>query len=172
MSANVPWSRIDLGECFIIGYVELSGKRGKRMRKTIVVAACLSSILLAAACFSPQVDLYAQASANLTARLEACTDASMKKSDLVMQVGSPTTKEVVDDGEVWTYQLNEQGSIISQTTYYSGNIIYNPTSTTVTGTSRYSASITVRLNRQGRWYSYAFRGQKGALYGTATDSLV
>lgn len=139
------------------------------MRKILVIAACLSAILFIAGCIAtPSIsmaDAYAQVSQIMKGQFEACINAKMTKSELVMQVGLPTGKEVFNDAEIWIYQLNEQGATVSQTTYTPGDLFNNPTSTTTTDTPRYRASITIKFNKNGEMTDYSWSGQQGALWG-------
>jgi len=137
------------------------------MRKILVIGACLSAILFMTACFASvdYVALYAAQGKSLSAQLDACCTAKMTKSELVMQVGQPTGREVLDDAEIWLYQLNEQGDTVSQTDYTPGDWLSDPTSTTTTTTPQYRALITIKFNKNGEMISWAWSGQKGALFG-------
>ena len=45
----------------------------------------------------------------LNAIFADCIAKKMTKSELIMQVGPPTSKDEVEDGEMWTYELNDRG---------------------------------------------------------------
>lgn len=67
----------------------------------------LGAAILATAC-GCAVD-YGAVSKDLESRYQACLDAGMSKTDLVMQVGSPTSRETTDDGEIWIYEIETMG---------------------------------------------------------------
>lgn len=138
------------------------------MRKVPVFGACLSAIVFIAGCGPSlnriETDWYAQAGQILTTQLNACQSARMTKSELVMRVGAPTAKEVLDDAEIWIYQINAQGATVSETTYTSGSLWNKPTSSTSTATPVYRASITVKFSKKGEMNGWAMEGDHVALY--------
>jgi hypothetical protein len=109
-------------------------------------------------------DWYAQAGQILANQLNACQSAKMTKSELIMRVGAPTAKEVLDDAEIWIYQITAQGTTVSETTYSRGDLWNKPTSSTSTDTPVYRASITVKFSKKGEMNGWAMEGDKGALY--------
>lgn len=142
------------------------------MKRAAALGACLSIILCTSAClelFEPDWATQMRASqtqmTQLYARLKASKEAGLPKSELIMRVGQPTAKEVVEDGEIWIYQLNEQGATVSSTTYEPGTIFTRPTITTVTKSPQYSATITIRFDKAGKMSGYSVQGQEGALTG-------
>lgn len=148
--------------------MSIASKGEGKMRRTVVIAVCLSAILLAAGCIyvPSQTEINASNDAALDGRLQMCVNAGMKKSELLMQVGAPTTKEVLDDAEIWIYQITEQGNTISETTYQPGNLFARPTTTTTSNTPQYSAMITIRFNPQGVMTRFITQGSRAALYGS------
>lgn len=138
------------------------------MRKILVFCACLSAIMFIAGC-GPSLnrimtDWYAQAGQILTNQLNACQSAKITKSEFIMRVGAPTAKEVLDDAEIWIYQISAQGTTVSETTYSRGDLFNKPTSSTSTDTPVYRASITVKFSKKGEMNGWTMEGDKVALY--------
>jgi outer membrane protein assembly factor BamE (lipoprotein component of BamABCDE complex) len=138
------------------------------MNKALVLVACFLAILCIPGCYPSMdnlmMDWYAQAGPILTNQLNACQSAKMTQSELVMRVGAPTAKEALADAEIWIYQINQQGTTVSQTEYTPGDLFSNPTSTTTTDTPMYRASITIKFSKNGEMNGWAMQGDKGALY--------
>ncbi len=132
------------------------------MRRFAAIGSCLVAFLLAYGCGPTQLQLYQSMTANLDKQLQACIDAGMTKSELIMQVGLPTARETARDNEIWIYQLTETGAIISQTTW-EHEFLSPPTATTTTTRSEYNARITVRFNNRDELVESHFQGQYGAL---------
>jgi outer membrane murein-binding lipoprotein Lpp len=135
------------------------------MRKILVIGACLLAVLFMSGCIPDYEANYVAQGNSMAAELNACLRALMTKSELLMQVGQPSGREVLDDAEIWVYQLSEQGDTVSQTEYTSGDLFSDPTSTTTTTTPRYKAMITIKFSKQGQMIDWAMSGQNGAMYG-------
>jgi hypothetical protein len=103
---------------------------------------------------------------DLNKRLQACRDAHMTKGELIMQVGTPTAKEVVEDGEVWVYEITDRGVTTTQTSYDHEYFLGTSTNkaTSTTSTDEYNAKITLHFNKWNRLDQTFARGQNGALF--------
>ena len=89
----------------------------------------------------------------LRANLSLCVAHKMTQSELLMQVGQPTTKEVVKDGQIWIYDLADVGD--TQTTGQIGPFgTFSATSTTPVDRTR----ITIRFDKNETMTSYATFG--------------
>jgi outer membrane protein assembly factor BamE (lipoprotein component of BamABCDE complex) len=89
----------------------------------------------------------------LNANLKSCIDHGMKKSELIMQVGQPTAKEVVEDGEIWIYELVDRGN--TTTTGHVGPFgSFSATSSTPVERS----TVKVRFNNEGVMVAAATSG--------------
>ena len=136
------------------------------MKRTVIVWACFSAILFTFGCalmdMGPDYDALTK---DLNARFAACVAMRMTKSEVLMQAGLPTAKEVVENGEIWIFQITENGVTQSTTTYEPGNIFEDAQATTTTETPQYKAMITIRFNSSGEMVDYNFNGQNGALHG-------
>ena len=89
----------------------------------------------------------------LRAILFKCVAQHMMKSDLVMQVGQPTAKEVVEDGEIWIYDLADIGN--TQTTGQVGPFgTFSSTSSTPVDRTR----ITIRFDKNNQMVGFATSG--------------
>lgn len=120
-------------------------------------------VLFTGACASVSTsEMYKRQTDDLHNRLQACINADMTKSDLILQVGLPTTKEIVGAEEIWIYQLSENGATISKTTW-ERQLFSAPIATTTTTTSSYRASITLLFNDSDVLTRAGFEGQHVAL---------
>jgi outer membrane protein assembly factor BamE (lipoprotein component of BamABCDE complex) len=135
------------------------------MSKTLVIGVCLLAVLSMSGCIPDYEANYVAQGNSMAAELNACISALMTKSELLMQVGQPTSREVLDDAEIWIYQLSEQGDTVSQTEYTPGDLFSDATATTTTTAPRYKAMITVKFSKQGQMINWAMSGQNGAMYG-------
>jgi|WetSurMetagenome_2_1015567.scaffolds.fasta_scaffold1294781_2 hypothetical protein len=85
--------------------------------------------------------------------MDECVARQMMKSELVMQVGQPTAKEVVEDGEIWVYDLADVGD--TQTTGQVGPFgTFSATSSTPVNRTR----VTVRFDKNNRMVGFAISG--------------
>ena len=136
------------------------------MKRTVIAVACFSAILFTFGCALMDMGPdYEALTKDLNVRFYACLAARMTKSEVLMQAGLPTAKEVVENGEIWIFQLTENGVTESTTTYEPGNIFEDAQATTTTQTPQYKALITLRFNSSGEMVDFNFSGQNGALHG-------
>ncbi len=90
----------------------------KKLRKKLVVA--IGSILLASLSMGGCISTAAWNAENLKAAnvlLKEIVDSQMTQSELVMQVGLPTKKMSVPDGEIWVYELIGSEGVITTGQY-------------------------------------------------------
>ena len=80
----------------------------------------------------------------LNAILDECVAHGMTKSELIMRVGQPTAKEIVENGEIWIYELVDRGD--TTTTGQVGPLgTFSATSSTPVDKS----TVIVRFNSKG-----------------------
>ena len=120
----------------------------------VIRMALLPSVLLAGGCVSMEQTYRTQYS-DLGDRLQACVIAGMTKGELAMQVGAPSSKEVIEDGEIWIYEINEQGDTV--TTVWAQRDQLN------TSTAQYHFRVTLRFNQAGVMVEQKSGGQNGAM---------
>ncbi len=89
----------------------------------------------------------------MRANLTECVARQMKKSELVMQVGQPTAKEVLKDGEIWIYDLADVGN--TQTT---GQVSPFGTFSATSSTPVDRTRVTIRFDKNDRMVSFATAG--------------
>ena len=122
------------------------------MRISAIIGGCLLSFLFANGCVNMH-EWNLESQRGLNAILQECVDHGMKQSELIMQVGQPTAKEVVEDGEIWIYDLVERGD--TTTTGYVGP--FSAFSAT-TSTPVDKSTVTVRFDKRGAMVAAATSG--------------
>ena len=113
------------------------------MRLTVFFWISLLSILFGSGCVNMnEWDLESQKAINSI--LQNCVAQRMTKSELILQVGPPTAKETVEDGEIWFYELVDRGD--TTTTGYVGPYgSFSANSSTPVAKS----TVMVRFNQSG-----------------------
>lgn len=113
------------------------------MRMSVIMLVCLSSFLFTNGCVNMH-EWNLESQNALNANLKNCIDHGMKKAELIMQVGQPTAKEVVEDGEIWIYELVDRGN-----TTTTGQVGPFGTFSATTSTPVEKTTVTVRFNNEG-----------------------
>ena len=113
------------------------------MRKYAFIGICLMLLMFGNGC----VDMRAwnlESERALRSILSECVAKGMTKSELIMQVGQPTAKEVVEDGEIWIYDLVDRGD-----TTTTGQIGPYGTFSSTSSTPVNTTTIKIRFNTRG-----------------------
>ena len=123
------------------------------MRTAVWGVVCLVLFLSSAGCVN--MDTWNKESQGaLNTNLNACAAQGMTKSELIMQVGPPTAKEVVEDGgEIWVYDVVDRGN-----TTTTGQMGAFGTFSATTATNEEKSRVTVRFNKKGAMVSTATSG--------------
>ena len=83
---------------------------GESMKKFTFIWMCLLSFLLGNGGCGPNMHEWnLESQRGLRGILSECVARGMTKSELIIQVGQPTAKEVVEGGEIWIYDLVDRG---------------------------------------------------------------
>ena len=113
---------------------------------------CLLSLLTGSGCVN-MAEFKRESETALRGIMSECVARQMKQSELVMQVGQPTAREVVEDGEIWVYDLADVGD-----THTTGQVgpygTFSATSSTPVDRTR----ITVRFDKNSRMVDFATSG--------------
>lgn len=113
------------------------------MRISAFIWASLLSILFGSGCVNTH-EWNQESQRALNTILKDCVANGMTKGELVMQVGQPTAKEAVEDGEIWIYDLVDRGD--TTTTGQVGPFgSFSATSSTPVNKS----TVKVRFNQKG-----------------------
>jgi hypothetical protein len=114
--------------------------------------ACLLGLMSIMGCVN-MAEWNRESERALRANLSLCIAHKMTQSELLMQVGPPTTKEAVEDGQIWIYDLADVGD--TQTTGQIGPFgTFSATSTTPVDRTR----IIIRFDKNGTMSSYSTFG--------------
>jgi len=123
------------------------------VRTSAFIVACLMLPFFSAGCVN--MDTWNKESqVALNTNLNACVAQGMTKSELIMQVGQPTAKEVVEDGgEIWIYDVVDRGD-----TTTTGQMGAFGTFAATSTTSEEKSKVTVRFNKKGEMVAIATSG--------------
>jgi hypothetical protein len=117
------------------------------MKKIAFNGLCIAFILISCGCGPSLTQIYLDNNTYLNKQLMECLYAEMTQSELVMQIGMPTSKASMDDGEIWVYEISDGGITTSKTTY-EHELFSKPTLTTTSTTSEKRAKITLMFNKK------------------------
>lgn len=117
----------------------------------------LGAAILAVACGCATAIDFGALQRDLNNRFQACLDADMTKTGLVMQVGSPTSKETTDEGEIWIYEITEQGLTVTEG---EKGVFGTWTERSYSPEMRYTVSV--RFDKDGVMQEIRGRGKAGA----------
>lgn len=123
----------------------------------------IGAVILAAACGCATVskdEYYLAVQRDLEKRYQVCVDANMTKADLVIQVGSPTAKEITTEGEIWVYVITLRGPTVTQG---ERGVFGTWTETASTPEEKYVA--TVVFDGRGVAKEFHHRGKVGPMAG-------
>jgi hypothetical protein len=113
------------------------------MRLTAFIGICMLSVLFGSGC-ADMNEWNLESQKAISSILHDCVAQRMTKSELIMQVGPPTAKEAVEDGEIWFYELVDRGD--TTTTGYVGPYgSFSANSSTPVAKS----TVMVRFNQSG-----------------------
>jgi hypothetical protein len=76
-----------------------------------------------------------------------------EKGELIMQVGQPTAKEIVEEGEIWIYELVDRGN-----TTTTGQVGPFGTFSATSSTPVDKSTVIVRFDKKGVMVSVATSG--------------
>lgn len=122
------------------------------MRISAFIGVCLLSFLFGNGCVNMH-EWNLESQRALRAILYECVAHGMTKSELIMQVGQPTAKEVVGDGEIWIYDLVDRGD-----TTTTGHVGPFGTFSATSSTPVDKTTVTVRFDKRGVMVAFATSG--------------
>jgi outer membrane protein assembly factor BamE (lipoprotein component of BamABCDE complex) len=119
---------------------------------SVIMLVCLSSFLFTNGCVNMH-EWHMESQNALNAKLKKCINHGMKKGELIMQVGQPTAKEIVEEGEIWIYELVDRGN-----TTTTGQVGPFGTFSATSSTSVDKSTVIVRFDKKGVMVSVATSG--------------
>jgi hypothetical protein len=122
------------------------------MRISAIAGVCLLPLLIGNGCVNTR-EWNAESQNALDTILTACVARGMTRGELVMQVGQPTAKEAVEDGEIWVYDLVDRGD-----TTTTGQVGAFGTFSATSSTPEAKSRITIRFNQKGVMIATATAG--------------